>query len=119
VVIGAAHKGGAMSGGSTRSMIFQATPAEAFAALRQAADRVGLQYLSGDGATGTYVYTSGMTVLAFGDKVTIRITPVTAGTVQVTVSSDLQFGVRGAMSRPDASADQLSEALGELLPRTG
>ena len=108
-----------MSGGSTRSMTFQATPAEAFAALRQAADRTGLQYLSGDGATGTYVYTSGMTVLAFGDKVTVRITPVTAATVQVTVSSDLQFGVRGAMGRSGASADQLSEALGELLPRTG
>ena len=108
-----------MSGGSTRSMTFQATARDAFAALLRAADRAGLQYLSGDGETGTYVFTAGMTVMSFGEKVTARITPVAAGTVQVTVSSDLQFGVRGALSHDGASADRLSEALGELLPRSG
>jgi len=100
-------------------MTFQATPGEAFAALRQAAERSGLQYLSGDGKTGTYVYTSGMALLAFGEKVTIRITPVTAEATQVTVSSDLQFGVQGAMSQAGGGADRLSEELDQLLTRVG
>jgi hypothetical protein len=100
-------------------MTFQATPAETFAALRQAADRTGLRYLSGDGKTGTYVYTSGMALLAFGEKVTIRITPVTAEAVQVTLSSDLQFGVQGAMSQAGGIVERLSGALDELLARAG
>ena len=108
-----------MNGGSTQSMTFQATAAQAFAALQHAAERAGLLYLSGDGATGTYVYTAGMTVMTFGEKVTVRITPLTAETVQVTVSSDLQFGVQGALSRNGDRAEVLSEALTGLLPRVG
>ena len=83
-----------MSGSSARSMTFQATAPEAFAALRQAADRTGLRYLSGDGVTGTYVFTAGTTLMSFGEKVTAQITQLDAETVQVTLSSDLQFGVK-------------------------
>lgn len=108
-----------MSEGTAQSMTFQATLQEVFGALQHAAQRTGLLYLSGDGATGTYMYTSGMTVMAFGEKVTVRITPLTAETTQVTVSSDLQFGVQGALSRQGARADLLAEALGEQLPRVG
>jgi len=105
-----------MSGSSARSMTFQATAPEAFAALRQAADRTGLRYLSGDGVTGTYVFTAGTTLMSFGEKVTARITQLSAETVQVTLSSDLQFGVVGAMGRAGGSQERLSQALSELLP---
>ena len=105
-----------MRGSSARSMTFQATTPEAFAALRQAADRTGLRYLSGDGAAGTYVFTAGTTLMSFGEKVTARITQLSAETVQVTLSSDLQFGVVGAMARAGGSQELLSRALSELLP---
>lgn len=108
-----------MSDATAQSMTFQASLQEVFAALQHAAQRSGLLYMSGDAATGTYMYTAGMTVMAFGEKVTVRIAPVTAETTQVTVSSDLQFGVQGALSRKGARADLLAEALGEQLPRVG
>jgi hypothetical protein len=82
----ATNEGGEMSGGSTRTTTFQATTPEVFAALQQAAERTGFQYLSGDRATGTYVFTAGMTVMSFGEKVTARIMQVASGTVQVTLS---------------------------------
>ena len=110
-----------MGDGDGRAMTFQATPAEAFAALRQAAERTGLQFLSGDAEAGTSVFTAGMTVMTFGEKVTARITPVAPGAVQVTLSSDLQFGLRGAVgrTRPETAADRMSAVLAELLPRAG
>jgi hypothetical protein len=104
-----------MSDSSARSLAFRGTGAEAFAALRHAADLTGLRFLSGDRATGTYVFTAGMTVMSFGEKVTARITQLTAETVQVTLSSDLQFGVVGAMGRAGGSEERLWEALTQLL----
>jgi hypothetical protein len=99
-------------------MTFQASTADVFAALLQAAERAGLQYLSGDKATGTYVFTAGMAVMTFGEKVTARITSRSTGTVLVTVSSDLQFGMRGALSHQGAAADRLANELSGLLPHS-
>ena len=73
---GGIHKaiqGDAMSGGSTRSMTFQAKPPEVFSALQEAARRTGFQYLSGDVSTGTAMFTSGRFLLGFGEKVTARM----------------------------------------------
>lgn len=108
-----------MSGSTTRSMTFQATPPEAFSALREAARRTGFQYLSGDAITGTTVFSSGRMLLGMGEKVTARIQQVAPDTVQVTVTSDPKFGVAGWSGRRGAGVDRMSEALSGLLPHTG
>ena len=114
-----AIQGDAMSGGSTRSMTFQAKPPEVFSALREAARRTGLQYLSGDVSNGTAVFSSGRFLLGFGEKVTARMKEVAPGTVQVTLSSDPKSRVVGWSGRRGPSADRLSEALSGLLPHAG
>ena len=108
-----------MSGGSTRSMTFQAQPQEVFSALQEAARRTGFQYLSGDVSNGTAVFTSGRFLLGFGAKVTVSMKEVTPGTVQVTLSSDPRSRVAGWSGRRGPGADRLSEALSGLLPHAG
>src|SRR4051812_38953838 len=104
-----------MSGDSTRSMTFQATPPQVYSALQEAARRTGFQHLSGDAGTGTAVFTSGKMLLMFGQKVTARWHQVAPGTVQVTVSP-ASFGL--GLPRPGGgpSADRLSDELSGLLP---
>jgi hypothetical protein len=108
-----------MSGSSTRSLSFQATPPEAFLAVQEAARREGLLFVSGDAAAGTAVFSAGRFLLSVGEKVAVRITQVTPGTVQVTVSSDPKFGVGGSPARGGPRADRLATVLSELLPPTG
>ena len=100
-------------------MTFQATPTEVYTALTEAARRTGLQYLSGDVRTGTAMFTSGRSLLMFGDKVTARWKQAAPGTVEVTVSL-ASFGV-GGLPRPrgGSSADRLSDELSRLLPHAG
>ncbi|HEX5086615.1 MAG TPA: hypothetical protein VFV89_02335 [Nocardioides sp.] len=105
-----------MSGSSTRSITFRAKPPEVFAALREAARRTGFQFLSGDVDSGTAVFTSGRFVLGSGEKVTARIRQGPPGTVEVTLSSDLKFGIVGWSGRRGAGADRFAEALSGLLP---
>ena len=93
-----------MSGDSTRSMTFQATPPEVFSALLEAARRTGFQYLSGDVGAGTAMFTSGRFLLMFGEKLTARWTQVAPGTVQVTLSP-ASFGV-ARRSRPSGGLVQ-------------
>ena len=104
-----------MSARDEWSMSFLASPAEAFAALEEAARRTGMQHLSSDAATGVVVFTAGRTVLATGEKVTARIRQVAPGTVQVTLSSNLQFGLT-VWGRGGAGRDRMSNALVQLLP---
>jgi hypothetical protein len=104
-----------MSPTGQRSMTFLATTGEAIAALEEAARRTGMQHLSADPATGVLVFTAGRTVLAFGEKVTAWIREVAPGTVQVTLSSNLQFGL-GLSGRNGAARDRMSNALVQLLP---
>jgi hypothetical protein len=105
-----------MSGGSTRSMTFRAKQPEVFAALQEAARRTGFQFLSGDAGSGTAVFTAGRFVLGSGEKVTARMRQGPSGTVEVTLSSDLRFGIVGWSGRRGAGADRLAEALSGLLP---
>ena len=74
-------------------MTFLASTAEAVTALEEAARRTGMRHLSADPATGVLVFTAGRMVLSFGEKVTARVREVAPGTVQVTLSSNLQFGL--------------------------
>jgi hypothetical protein len=104
-----------MSARNTRSMTFQASGGEAVTALEEAARRSGMQHLSSDAATGVFVFTAGRMVLAFGEKVTARIREVAPGTVQVSLSSNLQFGL-GNIGRNGASRDRMGDALAQLLP---
>jgi hypothetical protein len=108
-----------MSGSSTRSMTFQATPAEVFSALQEAARRTGLLYLSGDVSNGIAIFTSGRFLLGFGEKVTARMKQAAPGTVQVTLSSDPKFGVFGRSDQRDLRAERMSDALSGLLPHSG
>jgi hypothetical protein len=96
-------------------MTFQASTGEAIAALEEAARRAGMQHLSADPETGVRVYTAGTMVLAFGEKVTARIREVAPGVVQVTLSSDLQFGLGSGIGQ-NAGRDRMSNALKQLLP---
>lgn len=107
-----------MSVGSTRSMTFQSTPPEVFAALQEAARRTGFQYLSGDVSTGTTVFTSGRLLLGFGEKVTAQMKQTASGTVEVTVSSDPKLGGLVGTGRGQG-ADRLAQALNGLLPHPG
>ncbi|WP_256796391.1 hypothetical protein [Terrabacter sp. Ter38] len=104
-----------MSARNTRSMTFSASSGEAVTALEEAARRAGLQHLSADTATGIFVFTAGRMVLSFGEKVTARIREVAPGTVEVTLSSNLQFGL-GNIGRNGASRDRMGDALAQLLP---
>jgi hypothetical protein len=104
-----------MSARGDRSMTFQASTGEAITALHEAARRTGMQHLSADPATGVLVFTAGSMVLAFGEKVTARIREVAPGVVQVTLSSDLQFGL-GSGGGESAGRDRMSDALNQLLP---
>ena len=104
-----------MSASGERSMTFQASTGEATAALEEAARRSGMQHLSADSATGVLVFTAGRMVLASGEKVTARIREVAPGVVQVTLSSNLQFGLTG-WGRKGAGRDRMSNALIQLLP---
>jgi hypothetical protein len=106
-----------MSGDSTRSMTFQATPPEVYSALLEAAQRTGFQYLSGDVRTGTAMFTSGKFLLMLGDKITARWEQVAPGTVRVTLSP-AAFGI--GLRRPSGgpSADRLANELSGLLPHT-
>ena len=54
-------------------------------------------------------------MLAFGEKVTARIREVAPGIVQVTLSSNLQFGLT-LWGREGAGRDRMSNALVHLLP---
>ena len=96
-------------------MTFLASGGEAVTALEEAARRAGMQHLSSNAATGVFVFTAGRMVLAFGEKVTARIREVAPGTVQVTLSSNLQFGL-GNVGRTGASRDRMGDALAQLLP---
>ena len=96
-------------------MTFLASTGEAIAALEEAARRSGMQHLSADSATGVMVFTAGRMVLASGEKVTARIREVAPGVVQVTLSSNLQFGLTG-WGRKGAGRDRMSNALIQLLP---
>ena len=104
-----------MSAGGESSMTFQASTAEAIRALKEAARRSRMQHLSADPATGVLVFTAGGAVLAFGEKVTARVREVAPGVVQVTLSSDLQFGL-GSGGGEGAGRDRMSNALNQLLP---
>ena len=104
-----------MSAGGETSMTFQASPGEAIAALEEAARRTGMQHLSADPESGVRVYTAGTMVLAFGEKVTARIREVGPRVVQVTLSSDLQFGLGSGIGRGEGR-DRMSNALSQLLP---
>ena len=96
-------------------MTFLASTGEAITALEEAARRSGMQHLSADSATGVLVFTAGRMVLAAGEKVTARIREVAPGVVQVTLSSNLQFGLTG-WGRKGAGRDRMSNALIQLLP---
>jgi hypothetical protein len=96
-------------------MTFVASSAEAIAALEEAARRSGMQHLSADPATGVLVFTAGRTVLAFGEKVTARIREVAPGIVQVTLSSNLRFGLT-LRGRDGTGRQRMSNALTHLLP---
>lgn len=96
-------------------MTFLASTGEAITALEEAARRSGMQHLSADSATGVLVFTAGRMVLASGEKVTARIREVAPGVVQVTLSSNLQFGLTGG-GRKGAGRDRMSNALIQLLP---
>ena len=104
-----------MSSTGGTSMTFQASTGEATAALEEAARRSGMQHLSADHATGVFVFTAGRMVLAVGEKVTARIRPVAPGIVEVTLSSDLQFGL-GSANAQGNGRDRMSSALRQLLP---
>src|SRR3954465_13326514 len=107
-----------MSARGERSMTFRASTGEATMALEEAARRSGMQHLSADPATGVLVFTAGRMVLAFGEKVTARIREGAPGIVQVTLSSNLQFGL-GNWGRDGAGRDRMSNALIPLLPPAG
>ena len=104
-----------MSARNTRSMTFRASGGEAVTALEEAARRAGMQHLSSDAATGIFVFTAGRMVLSVGEKVTARVREVAPGTVEVTLSSNLQFGL-GNIGRNGASRDRMGDALAQLLP---
>lgn len=104
-----------MSTGDARTASFAASTAQAVAALEEAARRAGLQHLSADHATGIFVFTAGRMVLATGEKVTARVREVAQGIVEVTLSSDLQFGL--TFGGPTGAArDRMFDALVPLLP---
>lgn len=104
-----------MNARNTTSMTFRATRGEAVSALAEAARRAGMQHLSSDAATGIFVYTAGRMVLSFGEKVTVQIREVAPGIMQVTLSSNLQFGL-GNIGSNGASRDRMCDALAQLLP---
>ena len=104
-----------MSARGETSMTFHASTEEAITALEEAARRTGMRHLSADPATGVLVFTAGSMVLAFGEKVTARIREVAPGVVQVTLSSDLQFGL-GSGGGKGAGRGRMSQALNQLLP---
>ncbi|WP_076262015.1 hypothetical protein [Intrasporangium flavum] len=104
-----------MDARNTISMTFRASGGEAVAALEEAARRAGMQHLSSDAVTGIFVFTAGRLVLSAGEKVTARIHEVVPGTVEVTLSSNLQFGL-GNVGAGGVGRDRMGEALGQLLP---
>ncbi len=104
-----------MTASGDRTMTFKTSTGEAVTALEEAARRTGMQHLSADPATGVLVFTAGGMVLAFGEKVTARIREVAPGVVQVTLSSDLQFGL-GSGGDKGAGRDRMANALSQLLP---
>lgn len=104
-----------MSTGDDRSMAFATSTGQAVAALEEAARRSGLQHLSADHATGIFVFTAGRLVLATGEKVTATVREVAPGTVQVTLSSDLQFGLTFG-DPAGAARDRMFDELVRLLP---
>jgi hypothetical protein len=104
-----------MTGNGEWSMAFLTGPAEAAAALEEAARRSGMQHLSADPETGVRVFTAGRTLLAVGEKVTAWIRENGPGTVEVTLSSNLQFGLTGP-GAAGAGRDRMANALVQLLP---
>ena len=104
-----------MSASGERSMTFLASTGQAITALEEAARRTRMQRLSADPATGVLVFTAGRIVLAFGEKVTARIREVKPGIVQVTLSSNLQFGP-ASWGRNGTGRDRMANALVQLLP---
>jgi hypothetical protein len=109
---------GMVSGEGSRSMTFQARPSDVFAALLEAAQRTGFQYLSGDASTGTAMFTSGKFLLMFGEKVNAQWKQVAPGTIQVTMST-AKFGIAGAGRSGGSGVDRLSDELSRLLPHAG
>ena len=106
-----------MNTGDAISMTFRASRGEVFAALEEAARRAGMQHLSSDAATGIVVFTAGRIALSVGEKVTAQMHEVAAGATQVTLSSDLQFGLGNIGDT--GRRDRMGEALSQLLPPAG
>ena len=104
-----------MSTRDDRSMTFLASSEHAVAALEEAARRAGMQHLSADRDKGLFVYTAGRMVLSTGEKVTATVHDIAPGTVQVTLSSNLQFGLTFGGS-PGKARDRMFDALLQLLP---
>ena len=104
-----------MDTNDVRTLTFRAGVGQVVAALEEAARRAGMQHLSSDAATGLFVFTAGRMVLSSGEKVTAQVREVAPGAVEVTLSSNLQFGL-GAVGRSGAGRDRMGEALVQLLP---
>jgi hypothetical protein len=104
-----------MSARDDRSMTVLASSEQAIAALEEAARRAGLQHLSADREKGLFVFTAGRMVLATGEKVTATVQDVAQGTVHVTLSSNLQFGLTFGTG-PGQARDRMFDALLQLLP---
>lgn len=100
---------------NNRSMNFRAGTVETFEALEQAARLTNLRHLSSDADTGTIVFTAGFVVMTFGEKVTAQIKQTGPDTVNVTLSSNLQFGMVG-WTRKGTHLDRLANALAGILP---
>jgi hypothetical protein len=100
-------------------MRFRATRLEVFAALREAARRTGLLYVTGDPTAGRAVFTAGRYLMFLGEKVAVRIDEVEPGIIQVTFAPDSRFGVGGWSGRTGSRASRLADALAGLLPRVG
>ncbi len=98
-----------------RSLTFQGNPGDAYRALQEAARRAGLQHLSADAESGVVVFTSGRFVLASGEKVTARIRATGPDAVEITLSSNVQFGLTGA-NRAGSGVDRVAGVLTQLLP---
>ncbi len=103
-----------MSSSGARTMAFNATGPDAYAALLKAARNVGFAYVSGDASAGTALFTAATRLVLAGEKVAVQIRQATPGTVEVTMSQPgYGFGWAG---RKGSGVGRLSDALSQLLP---
>ena len=100
------------------SRTYDATPADAYAAVERAVTRVGMKVKHTDPERGVVEATTGVTIWSWGERVTASVTEAGPGSVTVTIAIALKFQVFGWGHQQRVADGLLDEVARQLSGKT-